>query len=48
MIADDKQRIPNHFEQSKFLIFQKFLKNFSTEMVKATTGGVCSSSSPSL
>ena len=34
MIADDKQRIPIHFEQWKVLIFQKFPKDFSTEVVK--------------
>ncbi len=34
MIADDKQRITIHFEQSKVLIFQKFPKNFSTGVVK--------------
>ena len=33
MIADDKQRIRIHFEQSKSLIFKKFPKNFSTEVV---------------
>ncbi len=37
MIADDKKRILIHFEQSKVLIFQKFPKNFSTEVVKLTT-----------
>ncbi len=35
MIADDKQRTPTPFEQSKFLIFQKVPKNFSTEVVKS-------------
>ena len=40
MIADDKQRIPIPFEQSKFLIFQKFPKNFSTEVVNILNTGV--------
>ena len=36
MIVEDKQRIPTNFEQAKLLIFQKFPKNFSTEMVKVS------------
>ncbi len=37
MIVDDKQIIPIYFERSKFLIFQNFPKNLSTEVINMRT-----------